>query len=396
MYQRHIQSVLKKYAKQYPIVTLNGPRQSGKSTLSQETFPKYRYVSLEDPDMREFAMLDPRSFLETYDEQVIIDEIQHVPHLFSYLQTHVDRQKKTGQFILTGSQQFLLNAKISQSLAGRTAILRLLPLSLSELLFNPPQTYWQTGKLSDIPQPIESLYYYLWHGFYPRLNQNNLDPSQFFRDYFETYITKDITSLLNVGDLQKFQLFLRAIAARCGQRVNLSSLGNDLGLSHTTISRWLSVLEASFIIYLLPPHFKNFNKRLIKSPKIYFLDSGLLCYLLRIKNLEELQTHALIGGIFESFVVSEIFKSFYNTGSEAPLYFWQDSTGDEIDLLIDRGKSLFPIEIKASQTLAQHFFTNLQKWLDLPKNPQKEGCLIYAGKTKQKRQNITVIPWYLL
>jgi predicted AAA+ superfamily ATPase len=391
---RHLSQYLKKLARDYPIVTLTGPRQSGKTTLIKMVFPDYRYVSLEDPDTRQFAETDPRGFLSLYNKKVIFDEIQRVPDLFSYLQTLVDEDPLAARFMLTGSQQFSLNAKISQTLAGRTALLRLLPLSLSEILSRKPQPYWSGKKLLKPALPDEKLFYYLFHGCYPRLYDKKLSAKQFYSDYVETYVTRDLQTLLQVGDLSTFQIFLRLLAGRAGQRVNLVSLGNDAGVSHTTIKHWLSVLQASYIVHLLPPHFKNFNKRLVKSPKIYFLDTGLLCYLLRVQSVEDLNNHPHIGAIFETFVFSEIYKSFHHRAEEAPLYFWQDRTGNEIDLLIDRGRMQFPVEVKAAKTIAQNFFVNIQRWLDLEGNPQKYGCLIYGGNEFQRRGQIEVLPWY--
>ena len=243
--------------------------------------------------------------------------------------------------------------------------------------------------------PSNTLYEYLLDGLYPRIHKYNLPPRQFFRDYIETYITRDLQQLLNVGDLQSFRVFLKMLAGRCGQRINLTSLGNDVGISHTTVKRWLSVLYASYIIVILEPHYKNFNKRLIKTPKIYFLDSGLLCYLLRIYQLEDLIYHSLIGGIFESFVISELLKNYYHHDYEPSLYFWNERKGNEIDIMIDQGESLsLPIEVKSSYTLSQHFFDNLNYWLNIRKNPQGKGCIIYAGNEWQKRKNVQVIPWY--
>ncbi len=299
--ERNLSKHLLGYLKKYPIVTVTGPRQSGKTTLAKRTCKGYRYISLEDPDNLSFAVEDPRGFLETYSNRVIFDEVQQAPHLFSYLQGEVDENPDPGRFILTGSQQFLLNEKISQTLAGRAARLTLLPLSFSELMQRASQTLWHTGKMTQHSSPKFDLYSTLFFGLYPRVYEYELDPIQFFRDYISTYVTKDLQQLIHIGDLRAFQSFLRMLAGRCGQKVNLTSLGNDLGISHTTIRRWLSVLEASYIIALLEPYYNNFNKRLVKAPKVYFLDTGLLCALLRVKNPEELRFHPQIGGIFRNF-----------------------------------------------------------------------------------------------
>lgn len=390
-----LQRNLSKHLKKYPIVTVTGPRQSGKTTLAQNTCKNYDYVSLEDPDHLEYAMEDPRGFLEAYSKNVIFDEVQRAPKLFSYLQGEVDENPQPGRFILTGSQQFLLNKKISQTLAGRAARLTLLPLSLAELCERPYQKLWHTGRLYKPPIPPNSLYSYLFSGLYPRLYEYDLNPQQFFRDYVATYVTKDLQELLNVGDLRSFQHFIRMLAARCGQRVNFTSLGNDLGVTHTTVKRWLSVLEASYIIVLLKTYYENFNKRLVKSSNVYFLDTVLLCYLLRINKLEDLRFHSQIAGIFETFVISELIKSFYHHDQEPPLYFWQERTGQEINVMIDQGQSLLlPIEVKSAQTLSQKMFENLFYWLGIKENPQDKGYLVYGGKQWQKRKNIQVIPWY--
>jgi len=387
---------LKKLASEYPIVTLTGPRQSGKTTLAKLAFPNYEYISLEDPDNRDFAKNDPRGFLAKYSSRVIFDEIQRSPDLLSYLQTMVDEAPLSGRFILTGSQQFLLNQKVSQSLAGRTALLCLLPFSLAELNARLPQEFWQTNNVSKVLPAPKSLFETIYAGFYPRIHDRSLNPQQWYRDYFETYITRDVKNILQLGDSRAFEQFLRLLAGRSGQLLNLTSLGNDSGVSHTTAKRWLSVLEASYIIKLLQPHFNNFNKRIIKSPKIYFLDSGLLCYLLRISAADILATHPQFGSIFETFVIGEILKGFLHQGREAPLYFWRDRTGNEIDLILDRGERLFPVEIKASQTITPGLYQNIQTWLALPGNKQSSGGLVYGGDDFQTRSNIQVIPWYAI
>jgi len=395
MYQRHIRPWLIKSMEYYPVITLNGPRQSGKTTLVRETFSDFEYVSLEDPDIQAFANEDPRGFLEQYSNHVIFDEVQNCPLLFSYLQTEIDNKNQNGRFVLSGSQQFSLNEKITQTLAGRTSLMCLLPLSLSELYGYGAQNYWLTSEFrSRVPTPEKSLYQHLYEGMYPRLHQNNISPTKFYRDYLQTYVTRDLRILLNIIDLNRFMIFLRLTAGRCGQRVNLQSLGDDAGVDHTTIKRWLSVLEASYIIRLVQPHYKNFNKRLIKAPKIHFLDSGLLCYLLGIQSYKELQSHSLIGGIFESFIFSEIYKCYAHSDEEAPLFYWQDQSKKEIDILIEQGGELLPVEIKSGKTLTRDHFRNLRYWLNLKDNPQKRGCLVYGGVQWLSREGIQVIPWY--
>ncbi len=396
MIKRFLAARLKKLSKKYPLVTLTGPRQSGKTTLAKFVFSDYQYVSLEDPDNRTFAEQDPRGFLREHNRYCILDEIQRVPQLFSYLQTLVDEKPLNGRFILTGYQQFLLNEKISQSVAGRTALTRLLPFSLAELLERKNQAFWKTNEPSKSTPPTKTLFDFIFEGFYPRIHDQKLDPKQWYRDYFETYITRDVRTMLNIGDLKTFEQFLRLLAGRSGQLLNLTSLGNDSGVAHTTVKRWISILEASYLIFLLPPHYKNFRKRIVKLPKIYFLDPGLLCYLLRISSPKDLPAHPQIGNIFETFAVGELIKSFTHQGQEPPLFFWRDKSGLEIDLLIDRGEKLFPIEIKSAQTISPDFLKSINSWLKLPGNPQTTGSLIFGGKAFQARNNIQIIPWYAI
>lgn len=378
--ERNLKKHLTFYLKKYPVVTITGPRQSGKTTLATTACKDYSYVSLEDPDHLEYATTDPRGFLETYSNKVIFDEIQNAPKLFSYLQGIVDQSNTVGRYILSGSQQFLLNEKIPQTLAGRTARLTLLPFSISELHKRKPQTLWFSDKAKHFSPPSDNLHDVLWKGLYPRVHESKIPATQFYRDYVSTYVTRDLQQLLKVGDLSTFQTFLRMLAARCGSRLNLSSLGGELGIAHTTVKKWLSVLEASYIITTLEPYYQNFNKRLVKSPKIYFLDTGLLCYLLRIKDAKQLTYHANIGGIFETFVVSEFIKLFYHSDQEAPLYFWQERNGKEVDLMIEKDPKLcIPIQIKSTKTITNKLFDGLNHWLNMKDNPQKKRYLIYGG-----------------
>jgi uncharacterized protein len=312
MIDRKISQHILRLAQSYPIVSLTGPRQSGKTTLVKKLFSeKYRYISLEDLDLRRFANEDPRGFLENYREYVIFDEIQNAPGLFSYLQGVVDEDNLPGQFILTGSQNFLLLEKISQSLAGRSAIVHLLPLELSEL---------ESAKT-----PLLSLEETLIKGFYPRLYEKTIPAQEWHTNYLKTYIERDIRQIKNIHDLGTFQLFLKMCASRTGQLLDLTSLGNDCGISHNTAKAWLNILEASFIIFFLRPHFKNYNKRLVKSPKIYFYDTGLLCSLLDINSADQLRTHYLRGGIFECFVIAELKKKQFHQVLSSNLYFWKRS-----------------------------------------------------------------------
>ncbi len=395
MIERTLAKKLKEAAKQYPVVTLTGPRQSGKTTLVRMTFPDYDYRSLEEPDNRAFALEDPRGFLSQFAETVILDEIQRTPDLFSYIQAIVDTRDISGQFILTGSQNFLLLQKVSQSLAGRCAVLHLLPFSLSELKQRRPLSVNIIGR--KLPSKNRSLNdefsSILFKGFYPRIHDKSLNPVDWLGNYFQTYIERDVRDVLNVGDLETFSRFVRLCAGRNGQLLNLSSLANDCGITHTTSKRWISILEASFIVFLLRPHFKNFSKRLIKSPKLYFLDSGLLCYLLRIRSAEDLRIHALYGSIFESYVISELLKNYMNRGEEHAIYFWRDSTGNEIDVLIDEGDKLIPMEIKAGQTVASDFFKGIRLWKKLTADIGQEAALVYGGDKSYIRSDTYLYPW---
>lgn len=365
-------------SKQYPIVAITGPRQAGKSTLAKFLFQDKPYCSLEDLDQREFAQVDPRGFLAAYPQGAILDEVQHVPTLFSYLQTTVDQTKQTGLFILTGSQQFSLLSNISQSLAGRVGFLQLLPFTLSEL-----------QQANKAPATLEAL---LFTGCYPPIYDRGAAAPVWYADYIMTYLERDVRQLINIQDLHAFQRFIKMCAARTGQLLNLSSLANDCGITHNTAKAWLSVLEASYLVYLLQPHHRNFNKRLIKSPKLYFLDTGLCCTLLGIQQANQLITHSMRGALFESWVISELLKQRYNQGLLSNLYFWRDSQGHEVDVLIEQGDQLIPIEIKAGQTITSDYFTGLNYWqqLSLPTTP---AWLIYAGNAKQQRQNVSVINW---
>lgn len=376
MIKRTLQSKLRFLAKKFPVITLTGPRQSGKTTLVKDTFPDKKYISLEDSDVRNFAIEDPRGFLKTYNN-AIIDEAQKCPDLFSYIQTKVDHDNIPGQYILTGSQNFLLLEKISQSLAGRTAILKLLPFSYSEI--------------SNISQKIHE--YYIFTGFYPRIYNMDIDPGDFYPSYIQTYIERDVRSMKNISDLNKFQIFLKLCAGRVGQLLNLSSLATECGISHTTASSWISILEASYIIFLLKPHHKNFNKRLVKMPKLYFFDTGLASFLLGINSVTQLSTHYNKGSLFESFIISEFIKRRYHEGKEHNCFFWRDKTGHEIDLIIDNGNEISPIEIKSGQTVTNSYFKGINYWNKISSST-KEGFIIYGGKEAQLRKNIKILPWH--
>ena len=395
MIARHLRSALRAAARDAPVVTLTGPRQSGKTTLARTAFPRHDYASLEDPDLRTFALEDPRGFLDQYRRGVVIDEAQRAPDLFSYVQTLVDRDDRPGRFVLSGSQNFLLLRSISQTLAGRCAILHLLPFSFTELASLPAVDVSGLGRR--IPRrrrvPEADLPDTLFRGFYPRIHDKKLDARRWLRDYHQTCVERDVRELVNVGDLEAFRLFVRLCAGRNGQLLNLSGLASDAGVTHTTARRWLSILEASFLVVRLRPHHRNFNKRLVKSPKLYFLDTGLLCYLLGIGSPAELRLHAARGNVFESFVLSELLKARLHRGDEAALYFWRDAAGHEIDFVIADGEKLTPVEVKSGQTVAGDFFAGLRFWRALAGDPAAPAALVYGGDRSFRREGFTVYRW---
>ncbi|MBI1869598.1 MAG: ATP-binding protein [Chlamydiae bacterium] len=379
MIHREMSRALAVLAKGYPILAVTGPRQSGKTTLSKAIFPKKPYISMEDPDELELARNDPRGFLSRYPDGAILDEIQRTPHLLSYLQTQVDQDGRMGLFVLTGSQQFGLMAKISQSLAGRVGMVQLLPFSLSEL---------ESAKR--IPPTLEEL---MFRGSYPPLYSREVSPQNWYASYMMTYIERDLRQILNVHDLSLFQKFVRMCAARTGQLLNLSSLSNDCGISHNTAKAWLSALEASYILFLLTPYHRNFNKRLVKTPKLYFYDTGLASWLLGIQKKEEIVTHAMRGALFETWVLIELAKGRFNAGLTSNLYFWRDNTGHEVDVLIENGSQLIPIEIKSGQTLSTDYFKGLEKWYQISGEKEKLSYLVYAGAQAQPFKDTKIIPW---
>ncbi len=377
---RNAESRLKHFARGYPVLVVTGPRQSGKSTLVRHAFPEHPYVSLEDLDQREFAETDPRGFLNQFTEGAILDEAQRCPALFSYLQTRVDERQQPGEFILPGSQQFGLLSGITQSLAGRAALLTLLPMTYGEL--------HRAGKIGKTLDKI------LFDGAYPPIFDRGLEPHPWHGNYVRTYLERDVRQLINVQDLATFQRFLKLCAGRTGQLLNLSSLANDCGITHNTAKAWISVLEAGYIVHLLPPHHQNFNKRLVKTPKLYFLDTGIATWLLGIRNSEQLATHAQRGALFESWVISELLKARYNAGETSNLYFWRDRSGNEVDLLIDHGTHLSPLEIKSGQTINQDYFKGLEFWQKLAGDTAGKARLVYGGNSRQIRSDVTVLPWH--
>jgi predicted AAA+ superfamily ATPase len=367
----------------YPVVTVLGPRQSGKTTLCQMAFPDKPYVNLEQPDVREFAQQDPKAFLAQFPDGAVLDEIQNVPSLLSWIQVLTDADPRKGRFVLTGSHQLQVSAQITQSLAGRTAVLELLPLSLSEL-----------AKANDLPavEPAD-VNGLMLQGGYPRIHAQSMPPEVMLSDYFATYVERDVRQLINLRHLREFGQCVRLLAGRTGQLLNQTSLGNEVGVSSNTITQWLSILEASFLVFSLAPWSVNIGKRLVKSPKIYFYDVGLACWLLGIKTVEQLQHHPLRGALFENLVVLEVLKSLRNQGLRDPLYFFRDSNGLEIDLLLDHANGLQLVEIKASQTVSAPLFKNLRTVSTLLGDRVKSQHLIYGGAERQDRTGVEVMPY---
>lgn len=378
---RHLLPIAKERASQYPVITVTGPRQSGKTTLCQQAFRNKPYANLERPDTRDFARNDPKGFLAQYADGAVIDEIQRVPELLSWIQVEVDEKKQMGQFILTGSHQFELSREISQSLAGRTALLKLLPLSIAEL------------QAVDAPINIDSL---LHKGGYPRIYEQSLDPSMVLGDYFETYVQRDLRELVQLKNLQLFEKFVRLAAGRTAQLLNMQSLASDVGVSGHTINEWINLLEASYIVFRLPPWFANVGKRLIKSPKLYFYDVGLAAWLMGITKEEHLATHPLRGHLFENLVVLEVFKTFYNRGERPNTYFYRDAKGHEADLVLESGDGLRLVEIKAAQSVAGDAMHPAQKVASILGERVKQLALVYGGNSSQQRSAFEVLPYYSL
>lgn len=374
---RTIEKHVIKMAAQYPVVTITGPRQSGKTTMVKKLFPEYKYYSLEQPDVRRRFEADPKSMLEGSSVGMIIDEVQKLPDILSYIQGIVDDTQMPGQFIITGSAQFELLQSVTQSLAGRTSIIRLLPFSLSE------------AYIGDVDCGLDQL---LLKGFYPRIFDKNLDPVEAYASYSNTYVERDVRSVLNVKDLSAFDTFIRLAAGRTGQILSSNSLSIAAGVNHNTASSWLSVLEAGFIIFKLKPHHKNFGKRLVKSPKIYFMDTGIVNYLLGVQSPEHLAMHPLRGNVFETFIVSELLKQIFHNGKQPNLYFYRDSAGHEIDILYDFGTGVFPVEIKSGKTVNDDYFKNLRFYMKINKDC-KTGAVIYGGDESWKEGSFWVISY---
>ncbi|MBL7776571.1 MAG: ATP-binding protein [Saprospiraceae bacterium] len=379
MIPRLLSDKIRQLAGKMPVISITGPRQSGKTVLAQQLFPQYQYVNLENLEQRVFAQNDPSGFIRSFTGGVIIDEVQYAPDLFSYIQVRVDETRRNGEFVLTGSQNFQLSAHLSQSLAGRAVNAYLLPFSMEEL----EPAGW-------LPADYESL---LFQGGYPRIYDQQVEPPDFYPSYIENYLERDIRQLIQVADLGKFQSFIRLCAARTGQLFNQSAIAVEAGVDANTVKRWLSILETSFIAFRLPPYFRNYNKRLLKTPKLYFYHTGLLCSLLGIRAPEQLHQHFLKGALFENFIIVETLKQFHHRGIRPLCYYWRDNTGNEIDLLIEDGARLFPVEIKSGRTIQPDFFKNLDFFHKISGNPPEQGWVIYGGQDRQARSNGTVRGW---
>ncbi len=379
MIKRDIEQTIIKLLTGFPIVTITGPRQSGKTTLAQIVFRDKPYISLEDPDARRMAFDDPRAFLNQFPDGGVLDEVQRAPELVSYLQTRVDSDGRMGLFLLTGSQQFGLMSGITQSLAGRTAFIELLPFSINEL-----------NSAGLVSKNLDEM---LFKGSYPPIYDRRLSPPQWLSAYVTAYVERDVRQLLKIQDLNSFQRFVRLCAGRSGQILNLSSLANECGITHNTAKAWISVLEASYILFLLRPHHANFSKRLIKSPKLYYYDTGLVCWLLGIREPRQLATHPLRGGIFETLIISELAKNRLNAGERSIFHFWRDSNGNEVDVIADVGTKLMPIEIKSGQTINRDFFTGLERWMDLAGDLAITPVLNYGGNEKLTRRGVNIFGW---
>ncbi len=373
--KREIQKELISVFEDYPVVTITGPRQAGKTTLVRMAFPDINYCNLEDPEIKTLAKNDPKAFFSRYKTPLIIDEIQRVPELLSYIQVIVDENNTNGLFLLTGSHQLSLDAAVSQSLAGRTALLRLLPFSISEL------------KSGNITLDRDT---YLIKGFLPRIYNNNLNPFKAYRNYFQTYVERDVRQLLQVKNLSNFENFIRLLAGRVGQVLNLNSLSGDLGVSSTTLSEWLSVLESSFIVFRLFPYYENFGKRIIKAPKLYFTDTGFVSYLLGIDTPQQVARDPLIGGLFENLVVMEAVKTRLNKGLDPNIFYFRDNNRNEVDIIFKKQRKLIPVEIKSAMTFNNNLLKGIQYFQRISERSDK-GYLVYAGDFVFRTDNVEVV-----
>jgi len=378
MIKRQIEEKIKSLVGKYPVLTITGPRQSGKTTLVKKLFADFAYVNFEDIEQKEFANSDPKGFLDSKGKHLVIDEAQYVPDIFSYIQIYVDADDAR-QYVLTGSQNFLLMEKINQSLAGRVAIFNLLPFSMGEL----KNTIFEKFSYQE----------YIFNGGYPRIYDKDLNPTEWLMNYTATYVERDVRRLLNIGDLNSFQKFIALCAGRIGQLINFTSVANELSISYHTVQKWLSILETSFITYRLYPHHKNYNKRLVKTAKLYFYDTGLASAILGIRNTEQLQTHFLKGELFENMVITELYKQKFNTGKLTDYYFWRDNKGVEIDCLQSDGNNILAIEIKSGVSVHKDFFKNLLYYQKLSGISNQQLILVYGGAESYQRNVAKVLSW---
>ncbi|MCO5230546.1 MAG: ATP-binding protein [Chitinophagales bacterium] len=376
---RNIINQILEQKEKFPILALTGPRQSGKTTLLKSVFKDYRYISLENPDIRDFAKSDPNGFFETYDKYVILDEVQRVPELFSYIQTRVDNSKIMGQYILSGSQNFHLLQNITQTLAGRVILFKLMPFDCTELKHE--------NILAD------SFTEACIKGFYPAIYDRDIQPRIFYGNYISSYLERDVTEIVNVQNLELFRAFIKICAHNAGDILNLNSIAKSVGVSHTTAKNWLTVLQSSYIVFLLQPYYSNFKKRIIKSPKLYFYDTGLLSHILGLKNSQDLELSSFKGQVFENLVIGEFVKQNYHRYLQQEFYFWQDSNRNEIDLLYESVQAYHLFEIKTTQTIQPALFNQLNKFEDIADRPAAQKVLIYGGNENQKRTKYSIWSW---
>ncbi|MFH1461904.1 MAG: ATP-binding protein [bacterium] len=379
---RDIQEAIKRY-KAFPVVGFFGPRQSGKTTLSKKFFKNHKYLNFEDPEIRAYAAKNPKNFLLEYENEhgLILDEFQYVPEILSYIQIESDEKDRPGYFVLTGSQNFLMNEAVTQSLAGRIGILNLMPFSLNELM---------NSNLLD-----KNINNQIFQGFYPRIYAKQILPTDFYPSYIHSYIERDVRKLVNVENLDVFQRFMQMCAGRIGQLLNITDLAASCGISLKTVKSWLSILQASYIIFLLPPYFKNFSKRIVKTPKLYFYDTGLACSLLNIRSSQELLFSSFRGNLFENFIIADILKQYFNLGRRPPVYFWRDLNGRiEIDCLIDKALELVPVEIKSGERTNERYFDAIKQWYSITKNEIQNGSVVYTGELSMATKDGTYVSWF--
>jgi predicted AAA+ superfamily ATPase len=379
MIPRTASDILLRLAAGFPVIVVTGPRQSGKTTLARSTFPDRRYASLEDPNERAFAREDPVGFLSRFPDGAVLDEVQHCPDLLSYLQTRVDREQSMGRYVLTGSQNFALMSRITQSLAGRAGIVQLLPFSLTEL-----------KRANRLPENLNDV---LFRGLYPPLHDREIDAPIWYASYVATYLERDVRQIASIQDLGLFQRFVRLCAARTGQLLNLSSLANDCGIAQGTARSWLGVLQASYIAFLLPPHHRNFGKRLVKTPKLYFHDTGLAAALLNVQGPDHMAVHPARPALFETLIVNELLKQRFHAALNSNLFFWRDNTGNEIDVLREQGPTLEAVEIKSGQTVQDEHFAGLRRWAAVAASAAGPASLVYGGSESYVRNGFRVVSW---